>query len=59
MNNKIRYPKCPYCGEEYTERIGGDYVLLNLATYGWVNEANVTCRNCGEKFRVTAKLSGR
>lgn len=52
---KIRYPKCPCCGETYIDKIG-DYELMHLATQGWTEQEVVRCHSCNKEFRVTVKI---
>ena len=57
--NKIRYPKCPYCGKQFEERglcdIDGQE-LTKLATRGDMKETKITCPYCNEQYKVTCKI---
>ena len=51
-DKKIRYPKCPYCNEEYEE----NEPLLDLITTGWANFIMVKCPECKKKYDISVKL---
>lgn len=62
MNNKtskkITYPKCPYCGNIYTEAPGyGGVDLFDLVRYASRTEAKVKCRNCNNMFKVKVHIT--
>lgn len=56
--SKFTYAKCPYCKNEYREKIlSGKYTLLHLATYGDLTEENVQCENCKKHFKIKIHIS--
>lgn len=55
---KFTYAKCPYCKNEYRERLfDHTYNLVNLATRGDLTEAIVKCNECKKRFKVKIHIN--
>jgi RNase P subunit RPR2 len=54
----ITMPKCPYCGKEvqYTVDDYDTRRIVALATGTGSSNVVVTCKGCGEKYRVTCNI---
>lgn len=53
MNEKMKFAKCPYCNATYN-----DFSQLTpLATHGWERDRDVICPACGERFRISVKIT--